>query len=592
MLKALYDYGIRKQLALPAGYDGKRIKAYISLSDDLSYVGVHMGDERLIPCPDIGSLARGKDKSNVLVEKRSVVIPEEQTPKSRFFLDALRSASEYEPLLSACVKALENKEISEKIRAELDKARVKAADRVSFMINGISIPECENILPWWQEYRRELTGGEEKPSALCLITGQPTAPMTTTTPIQGLNVVGGHASGDALICFDKTAFCSYDLKKAANAPVSEEAFSVVKAALDELLRGAPVLAGMKFVHWFDREVKDEDDPFLTVDFGYEEDEDDKEDVPTVNEAEKRFEANELIKSVKSGETPPELRHTSYYILLLTGVSGRVMVRRFDRGNYAELRDNLRLWRSELALINPASTDLIKDRKLSARLIKLLKYQKGDSNPFKRLDKELSGVTPFVFNAIINGGALPDSVAARSLAYIRSELLSTDSEQSGRAMPLPDSVACQWLKVWLMRKNRKENREVPILEEYNMALENSAYHCGGLMAVYAAIQKIALKDVNAGVVERFYASAIQSPALVIGQLSKLCNHHLDKFESKGLAQYYRKKLTELACTLGTDIPVTLNLEQQSYFALGYYQMGAQLTKKKDKPEQVEEETEEE
>ena len=55
------------------------------------------------------------------------------------------------------------------------------------------------------------------------------------------------AQGDALICFDKDAFCSYGLKQAANAPVSEEAFAGVKAALDELLKGAPVLAGMKFV---------------------------------------------------------------------------------------------------------------------------------------------------------------------------------------------------------------------------------------------------------------------------------------------------------------------------------------------------------
>lgn len=28
----------------------------------------------------------------------------------------------------------------------------------------------------------------------------------------------------------------------------------MKAALDDLLKDAPILAGMKFVHWFDREI--------------------------------------------------------------------------------------------------------------------------------------------------------------------------------------------------------------------------------------------------------------------------------------------------------------------------------------------------
>ena len=114
--------------------------------------------------------------------------------------------------------------------------------------------------------------------------------------VNGLQLVGGHARGDALICFDKSAFCSYNLKQAANAPVSEEAFAVVKAALDDLLAGsiamykrdkdrkfnptAPVFAGMKFVHWYDCQVEPTEDPISLVfnpedfsDFADEEDED-------------------------------------------------------------------------------------------------------------------------------------------------------------------------------------------------------------------------------------------------------------------------------------------------------------------------------
>lgn len=345
MLKALYDYGVRRQLALPPGFAGKTMKAYISLSESDDHVSVYLGGNEPVPCPDIGSLANGKDKSNVLAEKRSVVIPEEPGSKSTFFLEALRSAAEEEPLLKVCVRALETPELAAAVRAELDRAKIKPGDRISFRVNGQSILQSEKLRTWWKSYRKQFSAADERPSTLCLITGEPTVPMTTTTPIQGLRVVGGHASGDALICFDKTAFCSYNQKKAANAPVSEEAFSVVKAALDDLLKDAPILAGMKFVHWFDREIPQEDDPLYTVDFGYDlpEDETDEEAEPeaAVNELTARNQANQIPESVYSGQPVPDLDNVSYYILLLSGANSRVMIRRYDRGSYPDLRRNLR-----------------------------------------------------------------------------------------------------------------------------------------------------------------------------------------------------------------------------------------------------------
>ena len=572
MLRALYDYGMRRQLALSPGFAGKTIKAYISLSENDDHVGVYLGGDEPVPCPDIGSLANGRDKSNVLAEKRSVVIPEEPGSKSTFFLEALRDAARAAPLLKACVRALEDPKTAAAIRAELARAKIKLGDRISFRVNGQSILQSEKIRTWWS-YRKQFSAAEERPSALCLITGEPTVPMTTTTSIQGLRVVGGHGRGDTLICFDKTAFCSYHQKKAANAPVSEAAFGVVKAALDDLLKDAPILAGMKFVHWFDREVPQQDDPLYTVDFGYDLPEHETGDEPAVNELTARNQANWIPESVYSGQAVPELDNVSYYILLLSAVNGRVMIRRYDRGSYPDLRRNLAQWYDDLALTNQGGTGTIRPVKLSARLLRLLKFQKSGSRPFERLSKELAGITPVVVQAILSGGCLPDAIAAKALAYIRSELLSNDD--SGMQSALPNSLACQWLKVWLLRKHRIQHQEGQILEEYNLNLRNAAYHCGGLMAVYAAIQRTAMPDVNTGIVERYYASAIQMPALVIGQLSSRSNHHLEKIKNGRLADQYREKLQEISVALGTSIPATLDLEQQSYFALGYYQMGARL-----------------
>ena len=212
MLKALYDYGVRQNLTQPPGFSGKTVKAYISLSEDDDHVSIYLGDKESVLCPNIGSLAQGRDKCNILVEKRSIVVPDAATEdgklpaKSRFFLETLRSASEAEPRLKVCVRALETPETIKKIREELDRMKIKSGDTVSFRVNGQPVLQSEKVRDWWKSFRKQFSKECEKPSALCLITGEPTQAMTTTTPVQGLFVVGGHPRGDSLICFDKPAF--------------------------------------------------------------------------------------------------------------------------------------------------------------------------------------------------------------------------------------------------------------------------------------------------------------------------------------------------------------------------------------------------
>lgn len=588
MLKALYDYADKHHLVPPPGFVEKPVKAYVSLStDSADFAEIEMGGEQNVLCPDIGSLANGKDKCNVLAEKRSVIFTETSTAKSQFFWKALEEAGEYEPAIRACLNIMERPELIVKINQKLDSHKIKASDRIAFQVDGEPILNSENIRKWWQEFRRQFVKTEESAATVCMISGQPVTPVETTSKITGLQSVGGHASGDALICFDKAAFCSYGLKKANNAPVSEEAFAAVKAALDSLLKEAPVLSNMKFVHWYDCEVEREEDPIYQCgDFFQSADEDDDEEEETDIDRRKKEisavkNADKLIESVESGEQKAVLNST-YYILLLSGVGGRIMVRRYIRGKYADLQKNLQMWHEDLELMNASGTALVPDCKLRARLIRLLKYKKTDAKIFDRLKDELAGITPSIVMAILTGGRLPDAVAERALRYIRSQMLAssetgnaagqnqnTKQENSGqsnrRRAQSPDGWACQWLKVWLIRKKRAEGEEAFLLKTYNLEHPSPAYHCGGLMAVYAYIQQIAIKDVNAGVIQRYYPSASRTPAMVLGRLSCLCNYHLAKLEK---TRYFEKLLTELYGALGDEIPVTLNLEEQAYFALGY------------------------
>ena len=59
-----------------------------------------------------------------------------------------------------------------------------------------------------------------------------------------------------------------------------------------------------------------------------------------------------------------------------------------------------------------------------------------------------------------------------------------------------------------------------MDRLNPQSPSAAYQAGRLMAEYAAIQTDALGDVNEGVVERYYTSACASPALGMGELSRI------------------------------------------------------------------------
>lgn len=107
---------------------------------------------------------------------------------------------------------------------------------------------------------------------------------------------------------------------------------------------------------------------------------------------------------------------------------------------------------------------------------------------------------------------------------------------------------------------------------------AAYHCGRLLAVLAHLQREALDDVGANVVQRFYAGFSQTPGLHLGRLIANAQNHLASVRKKisGLAKCYEDLIAEIHGRLGDGDSIRiLNLEDQGLFALGYYQQLAQL-----------------
>ena len=103
-------------------------------------------------------------------------------------------------------------------------------------------------------------------------------------------------------------------------------------------------------------------------------------------------------------------------------------------------------------------------------------------------------------------------------------------------------------------------------------EKAAYHCGRLLAELEAIQRSALGNINASLVDRYYGAASSTPAKAFSPLMRGVQTHLGKLRKNapGINKLGEEQLEEIMSHF-TDgkFPNTLNIGHQAIFALGYY-----------------------
>ena len=585
MLTELYRYALDHGLAAQPGFKPKRVKAYVLLSADGKFLGVHVRgkDAPDVYAPDIGAVANG-DRCQPLIEKMKIVFGTADNPKAskkrEFYLYVLDEGGAYESAFSVIAHVLRDENATKVIISELVKHNIRDDDAIGFIVDGVPVESSPRYLSWWSKFRTMFSPEEADVLPRCLITGERKAALATVPKVSGLMFVGGHPAGDAFLCFDKDAFQSYGFKKSANAPVSEEAMTAVNAALTDLIAKAPVLGNAKLVHWYSSEIAEEEDLMPILLEGEWDDEEDSDSDDGEKEKDALRAAKALIASIETGERPERL-HARYYMMPLSGAKGRMMVRLWQEGSYEELYRNIKQWFEDLSLVSWNGRGQAKSPKLKALGIRLLKPGGDPKKVWSRMDEELPNLLQRLLSAIINGTALPDEIPARTLRWIRSSLLMSDEEK--HAVPFDtETLAFQLLKAWLSRRQRLRGDEYPMEATCNdQVTRDVAYYCGQLMAVYVAIQRKAMPDVGVGVAERYYTAASANPAFALGKLAQLSQHHLGKLEP-GLAHYFEDKISDVMVKIGDrEIPAIMNMEQQTEFALGYYQKRAALYIAKDK-----------
>ena len=116
-----------------------------------------------------------------------------------------------------------------------------------------------------------------------------------------------------------------------------------------------------------------------------------------------------------------------------------------------------------------------------------------------------------------------------------------------------------------------------LVQLDPANRDPAYLCGRLLAVLEAIQREALGDISASIVDRFFGTASSAPASVFGRLLRGAQPHLKTLsrDKRGMYNIFENRLLDVTQGIsGRDgVPKTLSLEKQGLFALGYYHQRA-------------------
>ena len=455
-----------------------------------------------------------------------------------YFRELLCEAAEACPSVAGHLRAvaacLESPDELARIHAAFADTKAKPTDNVAFLVAGRNLLDEPEPRQFWRFRRSAMRSSAKRSQRVCLATGVLAETLDTTEKIRG--VPGGLAMGTNLIAFDKDSFASYGLEQAQNAAVSPNAELKFRSALNHLVAHGFRMGDVVHLHWTRDAVPT--DVFALLESADEEG------------------VRNLLTAPRTGHVTTTRQTNAYYALSLSGNGGRIVVRDWLEATVPDVEANVRRWFSDLTIINPEGTGRGSAFKLGRLLYALVR---------DKIDELPPQIPTQLLYSALRGTPLPQTALAAALR-----------RQQVEAGKQPDPARFGLIKACLLRSPNHSSTSpqpsTPMTECLNPESRDPAYLCGRLFAVLDRLQYLALGSLNAGVAERFYASASVTPALVMGRLFRNAQFHLAK-AGGGIAENVRKDFEEISCAIGDQFPPALDLEGQGRFALGYYHQKA-------------------
>jgi CRISPR-associated protein Csd1 len=460
----------------------------------------------------------------------------------------LQEAASVVPAFQAWVRCLQDDAVLDAIRKDIEETHAKPTDRATIRCDGWFAVEDTTWHDWWDVFRRSLQG-DNGVVGRCLVTGVE-GPIATTHPkVSGMVSLGGNSTGSVLVSFDKPAFSSYGLEQGANAPINESVAAGYQSALNDLMSRGIELAGMKGLYWYKEAVPQSEDPLFFLGAAPS---DEVQEMEALEEAKRTLNAPREPQRFQPGTSD-----NRFYLLLVSAVSARIMVRAWYEGTYDELKGHVEQWFQDTALVRRDGTP--------GRRRSLYSLLKGIQ--LAERDWPAPLVRSF-WEAAILDRPIPRPIAVVALERVRHDILRGE---------VPPEQAIAVLKVFVTRTQGRDDNRMTVGLDPNRP--EPAYHLGRLLALISRLQQESARDRSSnGWVSRYYAAMSMTPALMVGRLLQLSEHYYARMgESRGLEHWFRMQIADVMSHVG-DIPRTFSLEEQALFALGFYH---QLAHREDK-----------
>ena len=367
------------------------------------------------------------------------------------------------------------------------------SENITFRVDGVIVAdakaEIRSIEQFWANYAGGGESGKEPdPVMTCLVTGED-LPVAQRMPVLIKGLRGGQPSGTALVSANSDPFTSYGLKNSLTSPISREAAEKFAKALNHLLADDAhrIHVGTTAFVWWTRKPTHEVPVWLL----------DRPDPQAVKN---------LLESPLAGSEVHYLADDQFYALSLTASMARSVVRDWLETTIPQVKENLKRWFRSQAIVDAYGEP---GRALSVYAVAASAYRDAS----KEMQPTVSSA---LLRYAIQGGRLPDDFLIKLVNRNRAEQEVTFPRAAFIKLVLVSQGKLQMSELQSLTSN-------PPLEP----TENAAYQCGRLLAELEAIQKSALGNVNASLVDRYYGAASSTPAKAFAPLMRGVQAHLGK-----------------------------------------------------------------
>ena len=423
---------------------------------------------------------------------------------------------------------------------------------VTFFVKGRLAAEDAEIKAAWQKYYDSSDGERMQ----CLVTGKEDVIMPTHPAIKG--VADAQSSGAALVSFNASAFCSYGKEQNYNAPVGKYAAFAYTSALNYLLsdkENVHRIGDTTVVCWAEGAEEQYNGLTNTLMFG--------DDNSTGLSDTDLYAA---VKRITEGKYCNELKidpKRPYYVLGLAPNAARLSVSFFLRNEFGSFIRNVNEHYERMEIVK-SKFDKFDTLPIWAMLNETVNPKSQDKKPSSVLAKSTA-------RAIFAGTAYPAALLNGAMLRIRAERNIT----RGRAAII---------KAYYLKNTNKGCPKEVLTVSLNEQSTNIPYTLGRLFAYYEKVQKEVNPEINATIMDKYYISAMSTPARTFKLLNGLYQSHLRKLSrlNKDRAKWFDMEVGKLKDVFDETCPIKLTSPEQCSFDLGYYHQKQWLyTKKEDR-----------